>query len=110
LRSARSPASIAEPLVIAETATTEPDAPAAASGHSKAQWFGDSYGNMGWWLHNEAPNFGVSTVLYFNYPDLYTGKEPSPAAYKNEYLVYDPKLSNACASRAAFRASVHDLP
>jgi len=99
-----------KPLVIAETATTEPNAAAAASGHSKAEWFGPSHGNMGWWLHNEAPKFGVSTVLYFNYPDLYTGKELSPEAYKNDYLIYDPKLPNAPESQAAFRASVRDLP
>jgi hypothetical protein len=99
-----------KPLVIAETATTEPDAPSAAAGHSKAEWFGSSHGNMGWWLHNEASKFGVSTVLYFNYPDLYTGTAPSPEAYKNDYLVFDPKLTNASESRTAFRASVHDLP
>jgi endoglucanase len=98
-----------KPLVIGETATTEPDAAAAASGHSKAEWFGNSYGNMGWWLHNEAPKFGVSTVLYFNYPDLFTGKQPPPEAYKNDYLIYDPKMSNAPDSRAAFRAAVRDL-
>ena len=99
-----------KPLVIAETATTEPDAKSAASGHSKAEWFGNSNGNMGWWLHNEAPRFGVSTVLYFDYPDLYTGKKIPPEGYKNDYLIYDPDLPNNAESRAAFRASVHDLP
>lgn len=99
-----------KPLVIGETATTEPNATAAAQGHSKAEWFADSYGNMGWWLHNEAPRFGVTTVLYFNYPDLYTGKPLPPEAYKNDYLIFDPKLSNAEASRTSFRGSVRDLP
>jgi hypothetical protein len=99
-----------KPLVIAETATTEPNAAAAASGHSKAEWFGHSYGNMGWWLKNEAPKFGVSTVLYFNYPDLYTGGKLPPEPYKNDYLIYDPNLSSAPESRAAFRESVRDLP
>ncbi|MDQ0473507.1 glycoside hydrolase family 26 protein [Labrys wisconsinensis] len=99
-----------KPLVIAETATTEPDAAAAALGHSKAEWFGRSFGNMGWWLHSEAPKFRVGTVLYFNYPDLHTGKALSPEAYKNDYLVYDPQLPNASVSRSAFRASVRDLP
>ena len=98
-----------KPLVIAETATTEPDAAAAAAGHSKAEWFGPSHGNMGWWLHDEAPRLGVSTVLYFNYPDLYTGKPPSPEAYRNDYLIFDPQLPNAPESRATFRASVRDL-
>jgi glycosyl hydrolase family 26 len=98
-----------KPLVVAETATTEPNAAAAAVGHSKAEWFGNSYGNMGWWLHNEAPKFGISTVLYFNYPDLFTGKSLAPEAYKNDYLIFDPKLSNAPESRAVFRASVRDL-
>jgi len=99
-----------KPLVIGETATTEPNAEAAAAGHSKAEWFGHTYGNMGWWLHNEAPKFGVTTVLYFNYPDIYTGKVLPPEAYKNDYLIYDPQLRNAVESRTAFRASVHDLP
>jgi hypothetical protein len=99
-----------KPLVIGETATTEPNAQAAAAGHSKAEWFGNTYGNMGWWLHNEAPKFGVTAVLYFNYPDLYTGKPLPPQAYKNDYLIYDPQLSNAAASRTAFRATVHGLP
>jgi hypothetical protein len=99
-----------KPLVVAEMATTEPDAPSAASRHSKAEWYGDSYGNMGWWLQHEAPKFGVSAILYFDYPDLYTGKKPSPVAYKNDYLIYDPNLPNAPQSRAAFRAAVHDLP
>jgi beta-mannanase len=99
-----------KPLVIGETATTEPNAQAAAAGHSKAEWFGRTYGNMGWWLHNEAPKFGVTTVLYFNYPDLYTGKVLPPEAYKNDYLIHDPQLRNAAESRAAFRASVNDLP
>jgi hypothetical protein len=99
-----------KPLVIGETATTEPNTQAAAAGHSKAEWFGTTYGNMGWWLHNEAPKFGVTTVLYFNYPDLYTGKALSPGAYKNDYLIYDPQLQSAGKSRSAFRASVRDLP
>ncbi|QRN55567.1 glycoside hydrolase family 26 protein [Dyella caseinilytica] len=99
-----------KPLVIGETATTEPNAAAAAAGHSKTEWFGRSYGNMGWWLHSEAPKFGVTTVLYFNYPDLYTGKPLPPSAYKNDYLIHDPKLPSADESRIAFRASVRDLP
>lgn len=99
-----------KPLVIGETATTEPDAGSAASGHSKAEWFGNSYGNMGWWLHNEASKFGVSTVLYFDYPDLFTGKKIPPESAKNNYLIYDADLPSASRSRAAFRASVRDLP
>jgi len=99
-----------KPLVIGETATTEPNTEAAAAGRSKAEWFGPAHGNMGWWLHNEAPKFGVATVLYFNYPDIYTGKALPPEAYKNDYLIHDPQLRNAAESRTAFRASVHDLP
>jgi hypothetical protein len=97
-----------KPLVIAETGTTEPDANSAAAGHSKAEWFSNSYGNMGWWLHNEAPQFGVAAVLYFDYPDLYTGKRS--ITDKNDYLIHDKSLPNAFESRAAFRESVFDLP
>jgi beta-mannanase len=93
------------PLVIAETATTEPNAQAAAQGHTKAEWFG----NLGWWMHNEAPKFNIVTIIYFNYPDIYLGKPVPPEKYKNDYLIYDPSLPSAAESRDVFRKRVSDL-
>lgn len=88
-----------KPVVIGETGTTEPDAPSAAKGHSKAEWFTD----MGNWLHNEAPRWGVTAVLYFNY-DKPMGNKPC------NFRIYDPALPTGSASRDAFRKAVADLP
>lgn len=86
-----------KPIVIAETATTEPDATAVAKGHSKAEWFSD----MGHWLRNEAPGYGVIALLYFNYNKPMNNK---PA----DYLIYDSSLPSGEASRDAFRKAIAD--
>lgn len=93
----------AKPLVIAETATTEPDAPSALKGHTKAEWFGNTQGNLGWWLVNVARTYGVTAVLYFDYKKLLNGST-------NDYLIFDSTIASAVASRDAFRQAIASLP
>lgn len=51
------------PYIVGETATSEPAWGARLLGHSKAEWFGD----LGAWMREEAPRYGIVVVCYFDY-------------------------------------------
>lgn len=90
-------------LIVGETATTEPkDGDPVAAGHTKAEWFGNTMGNMGYWLRNDALSYGVGVVNYFDYPKV----TPTTG---NNYRIYDPNLPSGVNSRDAFRLAISGI-